>query len=163
MEIKKMKDNKNLLASLLFLSSLALSSCLNGNDYGRQEPSLPIALEAGSVGQASILKTLNLPALRKSAPLKDEREKVILEGQLICLSCEFKKEFQANSQCEKYGHQHVLKTYTGEIYHFIENDRTSNLIRKDEYQDKVIRVIGTLYKDSNVIDIISYELLAREK
>jgi len=155
------KNKNNLLVTLLFLSFLALSSCLNGNGYSSKEPSLPIALEAGSVGRSDTLRTLNLPALRKPAPLEEEKEKFTIEGQLVCLSCELKKEFQANAQCEKYGHQHILRTYRGEIYHFIENDKTSNLIRKDEYQGKTARVIGTLYKDSNIIDVIGFEIIER--
>ena len=155
-----MKEKEILLVCLLFLSSLSLSSCLNGSEYDRIEPSFPIALEAGSIGQSNTLKTLNIPELRKPAPIVMEKsEKVVLEGVLICFADQFGKEFQANAQCEKYGHQHVLKTPDGEIYHFIENDRTTNLIRKEEFQNKNIRVIGTLFKDTNIIDVISFELL----
>ena len=160
MRTEHMKGKEILLVCLLFLSSLSLSSCLNGNGYGREEPSLPIALEAGSVGRSDTLKTLNIPDLRKPAPIVVEKsEKVVLEGILICFADQLGKEFQANAQCEKYGHQHVLKTSTGEIYHFIENDRSTNLIRKEEFQNKNIRVIGTLYEESNIIDVISFELI----
>jgi len=161
MNYRETKNKKNLLASLLFLLSLTIVSCLNGNGYGKQEPSLPIALEAGSVGHSDTLKTLNLPDLRKPAPLEEKKERITLEGEIICLACELKKEFQANSQCEKYGHQNFLRAYDGNIYTFIENDKTSNLIRKAEYQGKIIRVIGTLFKETNIIDVISFEIVER--
>lgn len=153
---------KNFSAFLLpLLCLLTLSSCLNGDMYDRTEPSFPIAFEAGSVGQSSTMKTLNIPNLRKPLPIKEETKKLTLEGEIICLPCELKKEFRANSQCEKYGHQNVLRTYEGDLYSFIENDKTSDLIRNEKYQNKTVRVIGTLFKETNVIDVITFDVIEK--
>ena len=162
MNMGKINNKKILLVIVLFLYSLALSSCLNGNNYGREEPPLPKALEpGGDIRGSDTLRTLNLETLRKHAPLKKEKEKVVLEGEVVCLPCELKEELQANSQCEKYGHQNVLRTNDGSIYSFIENDKTTDLIRKSEHKNKTIRVIGTLYKEVNIIDVISFEVIEK--
>ena len=65
---------------------MALTSCTNDHGHSKRRPSLPIALEAGSVGQSDTLRTLNLSDLRKPAPLEEEKEKVTIEGQLICFN-----------------------------------------------------------------------------
>ena len=156
------KNKINLLAIILLVFSMGLSSCLNGDMSDRNEPSLPIALDAGSVGQSSVMKTINIPDLRKPLPVKEETEKLTIEGVIICLPCELKKEFRANSQVEKYGHQNVLKTSEGDVYSFIENDKTTDLIRNEKYENKTIRVIGTLFKKVNVIDVISFDVIEKK-
>ena len=155
------KNKISMLAILFLFSAMGLSSCLNGDMYDRTEPSFPIALESGSVGQSGVMKTLNIPDLRKPVPIKEETKKLTLEGEIICLPCELKKELRANSQCEKYGHQNVLRTYEGNVYSFIENDKASDLIKNEKYQNKIVRVIGTLFKEANIIDVISFDVIEK--
>ena len=155
------KNKINLSAIVLLFFSIGLSSCLNGDMSDRTEPSFPIAMDAGSVGQSGVMKSLNIPDLRKPLPVKEETKKLTLEGEIFCLPDELKKEFRANAQCEKYGHRNVLRTSEGNIYSFIENDKTSDLIKNEKYQNKTVRVIGTLFTEANIIDVISFDVIEK--
>jgi len=55
----------------------------------------------------------------------------------------------------------VLRTYEGNVYSFIENDKTSDLIKNEKYQNKIVRVIGTLFKEANIIDVISFDVIEK--
>lgn len=117
---------------------------------GLLAPSLAI-LGAASMQTASVAA----PKASVAAPKK----MVTLSGTLSCLGCDLKKAHGAGAQCSIYGHKHALKTGNGKYYTFLENAKAEPLIKGEEMHGKKVRVNGTLFPGTQVIEVKSYQAM----
>ena len=100
-----------------------------------------------------------LPAGLQTAISAAPKKMVTLSGTLACLGCDLKKAHGAAAQCKIYGHKHALKTSNGKYYTFLENGRSAPLIKGEEKHNKKVRVYGTLFPGSQVLEVSNFRVI----
>lgn len=93
-------------------------------------------------------------------------DEVVITGKVICLGCHLEKEKQAKAQCSIYGHTNAiiiekainpegkhLAGAEGEIYQFLHNEKSDELIKEHSYVGKVIIVVGRVYPEANIVEV----------
>lgn len=89
-------------------------------------------------------------------------------GTDYCLGCTLKKEKGAAAQCSIYGHRHALKLEQitteggGEVgikkgitLHYLENDKSKDLVKGSKFHGKRIEVVGKVYPEERIIEVES--------
>ncbi|MFQ5823724.1 MAG: zf-HC2 domain-containing protein [bacterium] len=82
-----------------------------------------------------------------------------LQGQIICLDCEFLSQNQERTTHDPATHRSGLKIKDGTIWSFIHTNTTHDLLHNQKFLKKKVRVSGTLFKNSRYIYVKNYELL----
>lgn len=91
---------------------------------------------------------------------------VTVVGENYCLGCALNKRAGAVTQCDVYGHRHVLRVesavdaddkpiemLTGETLHYLDNDKSAALVDSDDFHDKRVRVKGRLFVRERTIEV----------
>jgi hypothetical protein len=109
----------------------------------------PIALSAAVVSLAIVSVLIFFIIDSRS-----EGELVSLSGEVICLSCELKKNYNAPCDCSHSGHKYAIRTKDGEYLIFSCSKSTINL-DKEEMKGCHIEAVGYLYPKEHYIHIIA--------
>ncbi len=88
-------------------------------------------------------------ALREA---QEEATEGVFKGKVICLGCSLKKEKGAAAQCSIYGHKNALQTEDNEVWSFLENDASKDLINSHDYVGKQIEIKGKKYPHAHIIE-----------
>src|SRR3989338_8604172 len=94
----------------------------------------------------SLAAGLMLLTTNSAVSVADE-ETTTIQGTVVCLGCTLKKTEGANAACKIYGHKHGLATEDGDLYSFLENKNSEEVINSDKYAMKevVVRIgFGTV-------------------
>ncbi len=95
---------------------------------------------------------LTLLTTSSVASFADE-ETTSIKGKIVCIGCTLKKTEGANAACKVYGHKHGLITEEGELYSFLENENSDEVITTDKYAMKDVEVTGRVFDNAHIIDI----------
>jgi len=85
-------------------------------------------------------------------------EEMTSEGKLVCLGCDLKNAEGARAECSVYGHKHALKTSDGRYINLLENKYSADLMTKEKYAGKDIKVQGVYYANANQLDVKSFSV-----
>lgn len=93
------------------------------------------------------------------SPAKAGESKSIV-GEMICPSCVLSKSHEAKSQCSIYGCPLALRLGNGLILTFLENDKSTELVRnKSKYNGKRVVVKGRIFPNTQIIEVESYKVV----
>lgn len=95
-------------------------------------------------------------AKSSAATTVSETGDVTISGTLVCLGCDLKKADGARAACSVYGHKHALKTADGRYINLLENQYSDALVNGDKYHNKAIKVAGTMFANSNTMDVRTF-------
>ena len=97
----------------------------------------------------------------KNRELKD---RVKLEGHIVCIGCTLAKEVGANSQCTLHA-KHALGFLdkAGKLWPIVDNARGHLVMTNKKLRDKDVRVFGWSYKKLQHLEIWNYELKKGKK
>ncbi len=95
---------------------------------------------------------LALSAADLGVSVADE-ETTTIQGTVVCLGCTLKKTEGANAACKVYGHKHALATKGGELYSFLENSESEEVINTDKYAMKEVEVTGRVFENAHISDL----------
>lgn len=85
--------------------------------------------------------------------------KATVTGELICVGCYLRENYNADFQCELHGHKLALLGNDGSIWSFTDNDDVKNLVSNIEMKGKKIKIDGNLYYNAHFIDVENYSIL----
>lgn len=93
-----------------------------------------------------------------------------LTGVNYCATCALKQELGAPANCKTYGHHHafkvismidgcgeVCKDFDGKTLHYIENDKSIDLVKG--HHDENMKITGKVYLASNMLEVDSFEAI----
>lgn len=83
-----------------------------------------------------------------------EGKLVNLSGEVICLGCELRKNYNAPCDCKYSGHKYAIRTKDGEYLMFSCSKNTINLY-KEEMRGCSIEAVGYLYPKEHYVHIIA--------
>lgn len=109
----------------------------------------------------SLAVGLMLLVANPAAGLADEETEVI-RGKVVCVGCTLKKTEGANSACSIYGCKHGLLTDDGELYSFLENKKSEEVIHTGKYAKKDVEVTGRVFEKAHIIDLANISIVERE-
>ncbi|MHC4196606.1 MAG: hypothetical protein ACYSRP_01670 [Planctomycetota bacterium] len=84
-------------------------------------------------------------------------------GTVVCLGCTLKKKEGAHAACDVYGHKHGLATSGGELYSFLENENSEELINGEKYGMKKVEITGKVFENAHIIDVEDVSVVEKEK
>ena len=100
-----------------------------------------------------------LAVFASSIVLADKNpEMKTVKGHLTCLGCSLKSEAGARAMCSKYGCESAFKTADGKMWHFLKNDKSSDLIDNHDLMGMEASVTGYFHENSLTIDLASYDI-----
>ena len=105
---------------------------------------------------------LMLLATGSGVSVADE-ETVTITGTVVCLGCTLKKKEGANAACAVYGHKHGLATSGGELYSFLENENSEELINGEKYGMKKVEITGKVFENAHIIDVEDVSVVEEKK
>ena len=80
-----------------------------------------------------------------------------LTGTWTCLACELKGLDGSDAKlCEDAGHKHCLRLDNGNYVYFLENERSSDILKGGRRHNVRMTVKGTYYPKAHTIDVQSY-------
>lgn len=100
----------------------------------------------------------------KSVGVTEDKEKTVeteeIQGALVCVACELKREQGAHAQCEVYGHKYGFKLKDGSLWSFIENDRSKLLVSNKVPGKNVVKVTiyGRKFPKAHYIDVDHFKV-----
>ncbi len=92
-----------------------------------------------------------------------DEETTTIQGTVVCLGCTLKKTEGANAACSVYGHKHGLATNSGELYSFLENSKSEEVINTDKYAMKEVEVTGRVFENAHIIDLEAISVIEENK
>ena len=91
------------------------------------------------------------------------KEKVTIEGTIVCTCCALKHDSGANAQCSAYGHVDGLKTADGAYWSFINNKLGNDLSTNHaKYSGKKVKITGKTFHNAHFIDVEKVEILSEK-
>ncbi len=93
----------------------------------------------------------------------EKTETTTMSGTLVCLGCNLKKSEEARAECSVYGHKHALKTSDGRYISLLENKYSTDLVAGENYRNKPMELTGTLFANSNMMDVQSFTVDGKTK
>lgn len=111
-----------------------------------------------------VILTLIIGLGIKSAGVTEDKEKATeieeIQGELVCVACELKREQGAHAQCDIYGHKHGFKLEDGSLWSFIENDRSKLLISNKVPGKNItkVTVYGRKFPKAHYIDVDRFKV-----
>lgn len=110
----------------------------------------------------SLAVGLMLLTANSAVSVADE-ETTTIQGTVVCLGCTLKKTEGANAACKIYGHKHGLATKDGDLYSFLENKNSEEVINSDKYAMKEVVVTGKVFDNAHIIDLESISVAETKK
>lgn len=95
---------------------------------------------------------------------RDLKDRVKLEGRIVCVGCTLAEEVGADAQCTLHAkHAQGFLDKEGKLWAIVDNAR-GHLVRTNrKLRDKAIRVFGWPYKKHQHLEIWKYELRDGDK
>ncbi|MCP4633823.1 MAG: hypothetical protein GY855_12925 [candidate division Zixibacteria bacterium] len=107
----------------------------------------------------AVLMILTISIMNAGLATADKNAEVTTKsGTMVCLGCSMKSTSDAGSMCSKYGCESAFKTADGKIWHLLENDKSHDLKQTHASKGKEAKITGYFHKDSQTIDLVSYEV-----
>lgn len=85
---------------------------------------------------------------------RSEGKLVNISGEVICLSCELRKNYNAPCDCTHSGHKYAIRTKNGKYLMFSCSKNTINL-SQEEMRGCRIEAVGYLYQKEHYVHIIA--------
>jgi len=79
-------------------------------------------------------------------------------GEVICLGCYIRENYDADHDCEIKGHTFGFQSSDGNLWTFTHNALSEDLIKIDEVTGKIVKIEGKLYYRAHYIDIETYSI-----
>lgn len=100
------------------------------------------------------------PAEKKMQIENKEYGTTTITGEVACISCVLKKEEKANTKCKIYGCKYGLNDSDGNLWSFIANDKSEDLIT-GKYPGEV-KIIGRKFPRAQYIEVDSFEMMPKK-
>ena len=95
---------------------------------------------------------------------RELKDRVKVEGKIVCVGCTLAEEYGANAQCTLHAkHALALLDTEGKLWTIVDNARGHLVITNKKLRNQTVRVFGWPYKKHQHIEIWKYELKKREK
>lgn len=79
-----------------------------------------------------------------------------LKANIQCIGCYYEVSQNAEKYCQQYGHSPAIMTDNMEVYSFIPNVKSTELV---EHLEAEVKINGWVFYQSNFIEVEDYELI----
>ncbi|MHC4606856.1 MAG: hypothetical protein ACYTAF_07945 [Planctomycetota bacterium] len=92
------------------------------------------------------------------------KDRVWVEGKIVCIGCTLAKEHGVEAQCTLHArHAQGLLDKDGKLWTIVDNARGHLVITNAKLRDKPVRAYGWQYKDHQYIELWKYALKRKDE
>lgn len=97
--------------------------------------------------------------LHKIQVVEQISEAGVLEGQIICIDCEFAPKQNGAPKHDPATHRSGLKMVDGTVWSFIHTAASDDLLHNPKYLRKEAKIYGTVFTNSHFVYVKKFEVL----
>lgn len=107
---------------------------------------------------------LAIGAAQEKQEKRQMKDRVWMEGKIVCIGCTLAKEFGVDAQCTRHAkHAQGLLDGEGTLWTFVDNARGHCVITERKFREKTVRVHGWKYPKHRYIEFWRFQLRKGEK